>query len=94
MVSALILMLVLGAACGLILGWAGQKFNVEPDTRVDDVRALLPGLNCGGCGFAGCDAMADALVNEDADPARCRPSKPENREKIKEYLARTKKEGI
>ena len=38
--------------------------------------------------------MADALVNEDADIARCRPSKPENREKIKEYLAKTKKEGI
>ena len=59
MIQALLVMLAVGAVCGLILGIAGKKFYVEKDTRVEDIRALLPGLNCGGCGKAGCDAMAD-----------------------------------
>ena len=87
MIQALLVMLAVGAVCGLILGIAGKKFHVEKDTRVEDIRAMLPGLNCGGCGKAGCDAMADALVNEGADINDCRPSKPEVKEKITEYLA-------
>lgn len=84
-------MLVLGALCGLVLGFAGTKFHVEADTRVQDVRALLPGLNCGGCGYAGCDAMADALVNDNADVNKCRPSKPEAKKKITAYLKENSK---
>ena len=51
MIQALLVMLAVGAVCGLILGIAGKKFYVEKDTRVEDIRALLPGLNCGGCGI-------------------------------------------
>ncbi|MDR1681619.1 MAG: RnfABCDGE type electron transport complex subunit B [Prevotellaceae bacterium] len=39
-----------------------QRFHVEDDGRIDDVEALLPGVNCGGCGFAGCRALAEAAV--------------------------------
>ncbi|MBW9212149.1 MULTISPECIES: (Fe-S)-binding protein [Terrabacteria group] len=83
-------MIVLGALIGVILSFASKKFAVEVDTRVEDVRALLPGLNCGACGTPGCDAMAQMLVNGEIDVSRCRPSNPTQKEAIKQYLAENK----
>lgn len=61
----------LGVVFGLLLGYASKKFAVEVDERVPLVREALPGANCGGCGFAGCDAYADAVVNEGAAANKC-----------------------
>ena len=44
-----------GLIIGLLLGVAGKKFAVEIDEKEVRVRECLPGNNCGGCGFAGCD---------------------------------------
>ena len=51
---------VLGILSAVILYFVAKKFNVEEDPRIDDVEKMLPGANCGGCGFAGCRAMAEA----------------------------------
>ncbi len=56
---------VLGVLAAVILYFVAQKFRVEEDPRIDEVEKLLPGANCGGCGFAGCRGMADALVKRD-----------------------------
>ena len=56
---------VLGILSAVILYFVAQKFKVEEDPRIDDVEKMLPGANCGGCGFAGCRAMAEAMVRED-----------------------------
>ena len=48
------------AACLLYV--VSLFFKVEEDPRIDLVTAVLPGANCGGCGFAGCRAFADACV--------------------------------
>jgi len=85
--KAVILMLVLGGLIGIFLGIAGQKLYVKPDTRVEDVLAMLPGYNCGGCGNPGCAGMAAKLVEGAMTVDKCRPCKPEAREKIKAYLA-------
>ncbi|GAA0721968.1 Fe-S cluster domain-containing protein [Clostridium malenominatum] len=61
----------LGVVFGLLLGYASKKFAVEVDPRIPLVRAALPGANCGGCGFAGCDAFADAVVNGAAKVDGC-----------------------
>ena len=53
---------VLGILAALILYFVAQKFKVEEDPRIDEVEKMLPGANCGGCGFAGCRGLADALV--------------------------------
>ena len=54
------------AAIGLVVGIGlvitSKKFHVEVDEREAAVREKLPGNNCGGCGFAGCDALAAAIV--------------------------------
>ena len=56
---------VLGVVLAVILYFVAQKFKVEEDPRIDDVEKMLPGANCGGCGFAGCRAMSEALVKRD-----------------------------
>ena len=56
---------VLGILAAVILYVVAQKFRVEEDPRIDEVEKMLPGANCGGCGFAGCRGMADALVKRD-----------------------------
>lgn len=61
----LIAVLVLGAIAliaALVLFVVAKKFAVEEDPRLGQVTELLPGANCGGCGFAGCSGMAGALV--------------------------------
>ena len=53
---------VLGLLLALILFWVARRFRVEEDPRLDEVEKVMPGANCGGCGFAGCRAFADAAV--------------------------------
>lgn len=68
---AAIVISVTGLLIGLILGIAGKKFAVEVDERVTLIRDELPGNNCGGCGFAGCDALAEAIVKGEASVNAC-----------------------
>ena len=56
-------------AAGLV--YTGNKFHVEVDERESAVRDALPGNNCGACGFAGCDAMASAIVMGEAPVGGC-----------------------
>jgi Na+-translocating ferredoxin:NAD+ oxidoreductase RNF subunit RnfB len=49
----------------VILYFVARKFKVFEDPRIDEIQAVLPAANCGGCGFAGCRNMAEALVKAD-----------------------------
>lgn len=60
-----------GLIIGLLLGVASEKFKVETDEREILVRSELPGSNCGGCGYAGCDALAKAIVDGKAEVNAC-----------------------
>ena len=59
-----IVMGALGLAFGALLGFASIKFFVPVDERVSQIRELLPGANCGGCGYPGCDGYAVGIVEE------------------------------
>ena len=61
---ALIVLGVIGAVGSLVLYAVAKKFYVYEDPRVGQVEEVLPGANCGGCGFPGCHGMADACVKE------------------------------
>ena len=52
----------LGLVLGLLLTVANKVFEIPSDPKRDAVRNALPGANCGGCGFAGCDALEDAIA--------------------------------
>lgn len=70
MISAILIVGVIGLAFGLLLAFAAIIFRVEVDERIEKIEELLPGANCGGCGYAGCSAYAAAIVNEGA-PVDC-----------------------
>lgn len=53
---------LLGLVLALVLYLVAERFKVEEDPRIDEVEKVMPGANCGGCGFAGCRAFADAAV--------------------------------
>lgn len=68
--SSVILLTVLSLTslaiiAAIILYFVAQKFKVYEDPRIDLVQELLPAANCGGCGFAGCRNLAEALVKAD-----------------------------
>ena len=58
----IVILTVLGLLLALMLFFIARKFKVEEDPRIDEVEKVMPGANCGGCGFAGCRAFADAAV--------------------------------
>lgn len=65
--SIIIAVVILGGiafVAAIVLFVCSKKFAVFEDPRIARVNELLPGANCGGCGFAGCNAMAKALVKE------------------------------
>lgn len=90
MIEALVIVAAIGAILGLLLGIADRYLQVEVDERVAQVYEMLPHFNCGACGYPGCQGMAEGLVNGEAKTVSlCKPSKAEQRTRIKEYLDNT-----
>ncbi len=73
---------VIGLLIGILLSLASKIFSVTKDDRIDFVLENLPGANCGGCGYAGCSACAEAIVNGKADVNACPVNGNENNKKI------------
>ena len=74
---------ICGIVTGLLVGLAGKIFFVEEDNRVMLIRNELPGNNCGGCGYAGCDDFARAVVAGKAELSMCVvPADKEKAERI------------
>ena len=63
-ITAVALVVCAGFTASLLLVIASHAFYVPVDERVSEVREILPGANCGGCGFAGCDDYANAVLND------------------------------
>ena len=79
---------VVGLVLGLALVTASKKFYVETDERVTQVRECLRGANCGACGYAGCDAVAEAIVKGEARVDACPGNSTENIAKIAAILGK------
>ena len=60
--SAVIVLGCIALVAAVILYVCSKRFAVKEDPRIAQVTEVLPGANCGGCGFPGCSGMADALV--------------------------------
>ena len=63
----------IGLVCAIMLTIVSKLMDVPVDERVAKIRDLLPGANCGACGFAGCDGYSEALVNDGAKTNMCTP---------------------
>ena len=76
----------LGLLFGILITFASKKFEVKKDDRVEKILELLPNGNCGGCGFAGCSAYAQAVVEGKAAPDLCSAGGSTVAKKIGEIL--------
>lgn len=89
LLSTILTLSVLGILAAVVLYFVAQKFKVEEDPRIDEVEKMLPGANCGGCGFAGCRGMADALVkNDDISTLFCPVGGGDTMKSIASYLGK------
>ena len=62
---------VVGILLGFFLGVSGEKLKVEVDPREEEILGVLPGNNCGGCGYPGCSGLAAAIVKGEAPVGQC-----------------------
>src|SRR5690554_8098414 len=70
-IAAVLLLTGLGVLFGIGLAVASRKLAVETDPRVDEIEELLPGANCGACGYPGCRGLAEAIVGGSAPVNSC-----------------------
>ncbi len=61
----------LGLGFGLVLAAASKVFHVPVDPRLEKLNDCLPGANCGGCGYAGCNGYAEAVLAGEAPIGKC-----------------------
>ncbi len=89
LVYTILALAVLGAVLAAVLWVVAWKFKVVEDPRIDDVEKMLPGANCGGCGFAGCRAFAGTVVaSEDMGALFCPVGGGDTMKAIASFLGR------
>jgi len=85
-ITAIISVTVIGLICAVILNVASQLMYVKVDERVTQLIDIMPGANCGACGYPGCEGFAVALAAGEAQPNLCTPGGIELLKKISEIL--------
>lgn len=76
----------LGIAAGVLLTIVSKVFAVKTDERLEALQNALPQINCGSCGFSGCNGYAEAVLEGRAEPNLCKPGGNESAGKIAEIL--------
>ena len=88
--TAVLVLGILGFIFGAVLSFASKKFEVKVDPMIEQTLELLPGANCGGCGYPGCAGMAEAIVNKGEPVTLCPVISSINRKKIEDLLGLNK----
>ncbi len=93
--TAVIVLGVTGLVFGIVLYIVAKKFAVAEDPRIGQIAGLLPGANCGGCGFPGCAAFAEACVKRDSmEGLKCSACKSEVMEQIAAITGHAVEAGV
>lgn len=88
-IITIIVSLCIGLILGMLLGLFKKIFAVEADPKVSQIRDALSGGNCGGCGYAGCDAFAQAVADGQAPVTGCVAGGKATADKIAEIMGLT-----
>lgn len=83
----------LGLSLGFGLGTAARHFRVDSDPLVEELEALMPGSQCGQCGYPGCRPAAEALAAGDAPVTLCPPGGPSLAQRLADRLGVTLDSG-
>jgi Na+-translocating ferredoxin:NAD+ oxidoreductase RNF subunit RnfB len=86
LMTPILIFAVIGVVAGILLAVASKVFSVKEEERFEAVRDALPGINCGVCGFKGCDEYAKKVAGKDAKPALCIPGGQETAQAISEVM--------
>lgn len=76
----------IGLFFAALIALVHRHFHVWVDPRIEAVTALLPGSNCGACGFAGCANFAEGLIGGAAQPAGCTQLSEDDSQSVALYL--------
>jgi Na+-translocating ferredoxin:NAD+ oxidoreductase subunit B len=79
----------LGALSGVMIVIASKKFHMRTDSKIGAIRAALPGIDCGACGYPDCSDFAKAIAEGKADPAGCAPGGPKTAHAVADILGIT-----
>ncbi len=85
-IFAIIIVAAIGVIAGLILAIASIIMHVPTDEKAAAIEEILPGANCGACGYSGCSGYAAALAKGEAEPNLCAPGGPAVMAEIAELL--------
>lgn len=83
---AILIVCLLFAAFGLLLGFSAQRFKIEGDPLVERIDALLPQTQCGQCNYPGCRPYAEAIAKGEADINQCPPGGEEGVKALADLL--------
>jgi len=86
MVIAITTLAALSFVFASLLVLAHKKLHVDEDPRIDAAHQMLPGTNCGACGFPGCLGLAEAMVAGSALPGKCTVMSEEDRDDLAAFL--------
>lgn len=70
-IMSIVLVGAVGCIIGFFLSFASEKFKVKVDEREEKILSVLPGNNCGGCGYPGCSGLAEAIAKGNAPVGQC-----------------------
>lgn len=91
-VYAIIVVVVSGIVLAVLLALADRFLKVEEDPRKDEITKLLPGVNCGACGYPGCSGLAQAMADGLTDKtSACKVIKGDKATALQNYLDAMKK---
>ncbi|MDP8219498.1 MAG: RnfABCDGE type electron transport complex subunit B, partial [Candidatus Theseobacter exili] len=76
----------LGLFFGAGLAYASKIFTVDKDPKIDKILNALPGINCGSCGYPGCQSLAEAIVSGEVPVNKCTPGGAATAQKIAKLL--------
>ena len=84
---AIAIIVAIALVLGVVIAFVSEKFKVKEDERATKMLSMMPGVNCGACGFAGCSGLVDAVINgEETHIKRCAVITKEKAQEVVDYL--------
>jgi electron transport complex protein RnfB len=84
------LMVGLAVILGISIAFVSQKFSIKEDPRKSVLLGMMPGANCGGCGYPGCSGLVDAVIDGKVTKIKtCKVISEPNAQKAADYINST-----
>lgn len=90
---AIAVIVIVALLLGVLIAFISKKFKLKEDERAVKLLEMLPGANCGACGYPGCAGLRDAIMSGDVTKIKtCKVISKDNAQDVVEYLNSAKGE--